>query len=292
MNGRERIEEDLRVAAGQRADLARRSTVWTGGGEFANLAASDTNRNEAAREILARGRADLTAEQRVLRADGKSALLVVFESLDDAGTYSTIEHLALGLSRHDVQVLSLGRPSNEDVTHTFLWRAMKVAPRRGSITILDGSHYADVVAARVDSDWPDQRPMPPTDPAPDFWASRFDDINAFERHLDRNGTKVVKFFLNVSREEQRLRLRSRLDDPDRSWNAPVADAAEPSQWDDFIRAYEDAITATSTGWAPWYVIPADDPAMLEAFVVSLIVDAARATNLQRPTNRQTSPAAP
>jgi PPK2 family polyphosphate:nucleotide phosphotransferase len=283
VSGRERIEEELRVTPGQPADLAGRSSTWTGGGEFANLASSDANLNQAAREALARGGADLAAAQELLRADGTAALLVVFEGLHGAGKYSTVEHLTLGLSRHGLQVVSVGRPSSEELARTFLWRAMRLAPRRGSITILDGSHYADFVTARVDTDWLDQRAALPTDHAPDFWAARFDDINAFERHLDRNGTKVVKFFLNVSREEQRLRFLSRLEDSDSTWSARAAAMAERGHWNDVMHAYEEAITATSTEWAPWYVIPADDRTVMEAFVVSVIVDAVRAMDLQWPT---------
>jgi polyphosphate kinase 2 (PPK2 family) len=273
VSGREQIEEELRVTPGQQADLAGRSSTWTGAGAFAALAASEANRQQAAREVFARGRADLLVAQALLRTEGKSALLIVFEGLDGPGTYSAIEHLTLGLDRHGTQVRSLGRPSSDELAHTFLWRAMRVAPRRGSIAILDGSFYADVVAARVRSDWPDQRTQPPTDLGSDFWADRFDDINAFERHLSRNGTKVVKCFLNVSGAEQRSRLLDQLDGPAASRSGGSADITERADLNDWVQAYEDAITATSTEWAPWYVIPADDEAVAEAFAVSVIVDA-------------------
>jgi polyphosphate kinase 2 (PPK2 family) len=281
VSGREQIEAELRVTPGDQADLANRSSIWTGTGNFAALAASEVNRHQAAREVLARGRADLVTTQALMRTEGTSALLIVFEGLDREGTYSTIEHLTLGLDRHGTQVRSLGWPSSDELAHTFLWRALRVAPRRGTIAILDGSFYADVVAARVHPDWLGQRTQPPTDPGSDYWAERFDDINAFERHLSRNGTKVVKCFLNVSSQDQRSRLLDPLDGPAESRNGGSAEIAERPEQNDLIQAYEDAITATSTDWAPWYVIPADDEAVAEAFAVSVIVDASRAVDLER-----------
>lgn len=283
MSGREHIEESLRVDPGQPADLAGRGSTWSGGGEFANLAASDVSRSQAAKEVLARGRADLAAAQGRLRAADDSALLIVFEGLAGAGTYSTIEDLTIGLDRHGVAVVSLGPPSIDDPAGSFFSPVMNVVPRRGTITILDGSYYADVVRARVDSASLDPSSQLPAENGADFWAGRSEDINAFERHLDRNGTKIVKFYLHVSAEQQRVRFLSRLDDPDRPWSTRTVDLAQRAQRPAVERAYDELITATSTDRAPWYVIPADDRLVSEAFVVSVVVDALRATDRGEPT---------
>ena len=175
--------------------------------------------------------------------------------MDAAGKDSTIKHVMSGVNPQGVQVVSFKQPSSEELDHTFLWRIAKAVPERGRIGIFNRSQYEEVVALRVHPEWLDSQQLPAGDRGPDFWAGRYDDLNAFERHLDRNGIKVVKFFLHVSKAEQKRRFMARLDNPDKLWKFSAGDVAVRRHWDDYMQAYEDAITATSTEWAPWYVMP-------------------------------------
>jgi PPK2 family polyphosphate:nucleotide phosphotransferase len=208
---------------------------------------------------------------------------VVFQALDAAGKDSAIEHVMSGVNPQGVQVVSFKQPSSEELDHTFLWRIAKAVPERGRIGIFNRSHYEEVVALRVHPEWLDRQRLPAGDRGPGFWSDRYDDLNAFERHLVRNGTKLVKFFLHVSKAEQKRRFLARLDNPDRLWKFSAADVVERARWDEYMRAYEDAITATSTAWAPWYVIPADHKHVMQAMAAAIIVDSIQSLDLQWPT---------
>jgi PPK2 family polyphosphate:nucleotide phosphotransferase len=182
-----------------------------------------------------------------------------------------------------VSVVSFKSPSSEDLDHTYLWRIQKHAPERGRIGIFNRSQYEEVVALRVHPDWLDKQRLPHADRGSELWADRYEDLNAWERHLDRNGTKVVKLFLHVSKAEQKKRFLARLDDPEKQWKFNAADVEERALWDDYMAAYDDAITATSTEWAPWYVVPADNKRVMQALTVSILVDTIEALDLQYPT---------
>jgi PPK2 family polyphosphate:nucleotide phosphotransferase len=203
--------------------------------------------------------------------------------MDAAGKDSTIEHVMSGVNPQGVQVVSFKQPSTEELDHDFLWRVAKNTPERGRIGIFNRSHYEEVVALKVHREWLDAQRLPPGDRGPDFWAGRYDDLNAFEHHLARNGTKIVKFFLHVSKAEQKRRFLARLDHPDKQWKFSAGDVAVRAHWDTYMQAYEDAITATSTDWAPWYVIPADDKRVMQAMAVSIIVGAITSLDLEWPT---------
>ena len=233
--------------------------------------------------MLAEGIEQLKDAQELLWASDTYALLVVFQAMDAAGKDSTIEHVMSGVNPQGVQVVSFKQPSSEELDHTFLWRIAKAAPERGRIGIFNRSHYEEVVALRVHPEWLDKQALPPGDRGPEFWADRYDDLNAFEHHLDRNGTKVVKFFLHVSKAEQKRRFMARLDNPDKQWKFNAGDVAVRRQWDEYMQAYEDAITATSTEWAPWYVIPADHKHVMQAMVAAILVDTIEGLDLQWPT---------
>jgi PPK2 family polyphosphate:nucleotide phosphotransferase len=278
---RERIASELRVEPGAPADLAGRGTQWTGGGELDRPSA--TEQDVTAKEVLAGGIERLREAQELLWASDSYAMLLVFQAMDAAGKDSTIKHVMSGVNPQGVQVVSFKQPSSEELDHAFLWRISKAAPERGRIGIFNRSHYEEVVALRVHPEWLDRQRLPTRDRGPDFWAGRYDDINALERHLDRNGTKIVKFFLHVSKAEQRRRFMARLDNPDKLWKFSAADVTERAHWDEYMRAYEDAITATSTEWAPWYVIPADDKHVMQAMVAALVVDAIESLDLRWPT---------
>lgn len=278
---RSRVLNELLVRPGMTADLARRDTRWMGGGEFERLSVDELD--ATARGVLARGTKQLADAQELLWASDTYALLVVFQAMDAAGKDSTIKHVMSGVNPQGVQVVSFKQPSSEELDHNFLWRIWRAVPERGRIGIFNRSHYEEVVALRVHPDWLSRQKLPPGDRGDSFWADRCDDINAFEHHLARNGTKVVKFFLNVSRDEQKARFLKRLNNPDKIWKFSAADVAERSRWDEYLRAYEDAISATSTTWAPWYVIPADHKHVMQAMTCAVLADAIQSLNLEWPT---------
>jgi PPK2 family polyphosphate:nucleotide phosphotransferase len=278
---RRRILADLRVAPGTRADLDGRPSLWSGIGEYEALTKKELD--AAAKDVLHRGIQRLSDAQELLWASDTCSLLVVFQAMDAAGKDSTIEHVMSGVNPQGVSVVSFKGPSSEELDHTFLWRIQKNAPERGRIGIFNRSQYEEVVALRVHPEWLDRQRLPVGDRGPAFWAARYDDLNAFERHLDRNGTKVVKLFLHVSKAEQKRRFMARLDNPDKLWKFNAADVAERARWDDYMAAYEDAITATSTEWAPWYVVPADHKHVMQALTVAILVDTIEALDLRYPT---------
>src|SRR5215471_18280319 len=204
-----------------------------------------------ARDLLAKGVQELARLQDILAAQDRWGLLLIFQAMDAAGKDSTIKHVMSGVNPQGVQVVSFKQPSAEELDHTFLWRVARAEPERGRIGVFNRSHYEEVVAVRVHPDWLEKQKLSPGDRGAAFWKARYDDLNAFEQHLDRNGTKIVKFFLNVSKREQKKRLLARLDHPDKRWKFSADDVAERAHWADYMAAYEEAITATSTSWAPW-----------------------------------------
>jgi PPK2 family polyphosphate:nucleotide phosphotransferase len=188
-----------------------------------------------------------------------------------------------GVNPQGVSVVSFKQPSSEELDHTFLWRIQKNAPERGRIGIFNRSQYEEVIALRVHPEWLDKQRLPDGDRGPGFWQGRYEDLNAFERHLDRNGTKVVKLFLHVSKAEQKRRFLARLDNPDRLWKFSAADVVERGHWDQYMAAYADAITNTSTAWAPWYVVPADQKHVMQALTAAILVDTIESLDLRYPT---------
>jgi PPK2 family polyphosphate:nucleotide phosphotransferase len=278
---RRRIADELRVAQGSKANLAGRDTGWTGGGEYDALSADELD--ATAKALLHEGIKQLKDAQELLWASDSYALLVVFQAMDAAGKDSTIEHVMSGVNPQGVHVTSFKQPSSEELDHTYLWRIAKGVPERGRIGIFNRSQYEEVLALRVHPEWLDRQKLPPGDRGAEFWAGRYDDLNAFEHHLERNGTKVVKFFLHVSKAEQKRRFIARLDNPDKLWKFSAADVAVRAHWDEYMHAYEDAITATSTDWAPWYVIPADHKHVMQAMVATILVDTIASLDLQWPT---------
>jgi PPK2 family polyphosphate:nucleotide phosphotransferase len=281
VNAHDRIARELRVAAGEPANLGGRDSRWTGDGEYDLLSAHDLN--ATAKKVLAKGIERLSNAQELLWATDTYAVLVVFQAMDAAGKDSTIEHVMTGVNPQGVHVVSFKQPSSEELDHTVLWRIGKAVPSRGQIGIFNRSQYEEIVALKVHPEWLDRQRLPGDDRGPDFWNGRYDDLNAFERHLDRNGTKVVKFFLHVSKAEQKRRFMARLDNPDKQWKFSAGDVAVRAHWDEYMRAYEEAITATSTEWAPWFVIPADQKHVMQAMVATIIADTIEGLDLRWPT---------
>lgn len=280
MDRRSRIVDGLRVRPGLPAGLAGRDTRWSAGGELGALAAPELD--ETARELLREGVAALSDAQELLWASDRYALLVVFQAMDAAGKDSAIEHVMSGVNPQGVDVVGFRKPSAEELDHTYLWRIAKAVPERGRIGIFNRSHYEEVIALRVHPEWLDAQKLPDGDRGPAFWAARYEDINAFERHLDRNGTRIVKFFLHVSKDEQHRRFMARLDNPDKQWKFNAADVAERALWADYQAAYEAALSATSTAWAPWYVVPADQKSVTQALVAAVLLETIQGLDLRWP----------
>ena len=280
MGRKERIIEQLVVTPGSRAAIADRDPGWSGGPDYEGL--SQEELKTEAKAVLARGVEDLSEAQELLWASDTYALLVVLQAMDAAGKDSAIEHVMTGVNPQGVQVVSFRAPSSEELDHDFLWRISKGLPERGRIGIFNRSHYEEVVALRVHPEWLGSQRLPTAAVGPQIWEERYEDINAFERHLDRNGTKIVKLFLNVSKAEQKRRFLARLDTPHKEWKFNAADVAERGRWDEYMSAFEAALTATSTPWAPWYVVPADHKWLTQALVVRLLVETIRGLDLRWP----------
>ena len=280
MNGTAGTLASLIVEPGSAARLDRRDPAWSGGPEFDHL--DHDERHRLIDEALARSVVELEDAHERLWATGHHSLLVVLQAMDAAGKDGTIRHVLSGVNPAGVDVVSFKTPSAEELGHDFLWRAAKAMPARGRIAIFNRSHYEEVIAVRVHPDWLEREGLPPSSRGKRFWAERFESINAFEQHAARNGTQIVKLFLHISKEEQRRRLLARLDEPGKEWKFSAADLAERALWDDYMTAFEVAITATSTPWAPWHVIPADHKPLMRALAARVIVDAVRTLDLRMP----------
>jgi PPK2 family polyphosphate:nucleotide phosphotransferase len=276
-----RVIEELRVDPGGPAALASRSTSTTLT-DWLEPTGKSHPREVASRD-LEEFRKDLVTTQELLYASDRYAVLVILQALDAAGKDGTIKHVMSGVNPQGCEVVSFRQPSEQELSHDFLWRCSNSLPARGRIGIFNRSYYEDVLVTRVHPELlAQQRPTIALTPGRELWAQRYEDINGFERHLHRNGTRIVKLFLHVSKDEQKRRLLKRLDDPAKQWKFSSADLAERSHFDEYQRAYEDAITATSTRWAPWYVVPADHKYAARALVGCILVHAVEQLDLQLP----------
>jgi PPK2 family polyphosphate:nucleotide phosphotransferase len=276
---RKDITELFRVPVGKKFRLKDHDPGWKQTEEFKDLGKEALK--ERAKLSLERNLEDLAEAQNLLYADDRFALLIVLQAMDAAGKDGTIKHVMSGVNPQGCQVFSLKKPSPEELDHNFLWRYMKSLPERGRIGIFNRSYYEDVLVVKVHPELLG-RQLPRGKVGKKFWEGRYEDINAFERHLVRNGTIVLKFFLNVSKEEQKSRFLERLERPEKNWKFSLSDLAERGFWDDYMSAYEDAIGATSTEWAPWYVIPADYKWVTRAVIADIITTAIRDLDLKYP----------
>jgi PPK2 family polyphosphate:nucleotide phosphotransferase len=224
----------------------------------------------------------LVALQERLYAHDRWALLLIFQAMDAAGKDSAIKHVMSGLNPQGTQVFSFKRPSEEELDHDFLWRTTKALPERGRIGIFNRSYYEEVLVVRVHPEILERQKLPASVITPKLWSDRYGDINAFEAHLARNGTLIRKFFLHVSKEEQRRRLLERLDEPAKNWKFEVGDLSERDRWGDYMRAYEQALSNTSTKHAPWFVVPADHKWFTRLVVARLVVEALESLDLALP----------
>ncbi len=276
------VVDELMVQPGHPARLSARSTAETRADWIGPL--GHARAKEVAERDLASFRGELERTQELLYADRSWAVLLVLQALDAAGKDGTIKHVMSGVNPQGCEVVAFKQPSATELGHDFLWRAARALPERGRIGIFNRSYYEDVLVTRVHPDLVAAQHLPGAG-APDerLWQQRYEDINAFERHLVRNGTRIVKLFLHLSKEVQRHRFLERLDDPAKHWKFSPADLAERAHFDAYQAAYEEALTATSTPWAPWYVVPADHKFALRALVGGLVVDVIDGLDLAAPT---------
>jgi len=244
-----------------------------------------------AKELLADGVKDLSRLQQVLAAQDRWGLLLIFQAMDAAGKDGTIKHVMSGVNPQGVDVWSFKAPSPEELHHGFLWRTMKSMPERGQIGIFNRSHYEEVLVVRIHPQVLESQKLPKRLVTKHIWQERFEDINAFERYATRNGIAVVKFFLHLSKKEQKRRFMERLDTPDKNWKFSAADVKERECWDAYQDAYEDMIRHTATEYAPWYVVPADNKWFTRLIVEQAVVDALKNMNLKYPKVSGTQQAA-
>ena len=225
---------------------------------------------------------NLNRLQRVLAAGDRHSVLLVFQAMDAAGKDSTIRAVLRGVDPSGCQVFSFKKPSSVDLDHDFLWRTTRCLPERGRIGIFNRSQYEEVLVVRVHPKILTSQKLPESLDLNSIWDERLTSIRQQEEHLARNGTVIIKFWLNVSRDEQKRRFLARLDDPDKNWKFSSKDVVERRSWDQYMQAYESALNATSRSWAPWYAIPADDKAYMQARVAEIICDSLRSIGLKYP----------
>ena len=237
---------------------------------------------DKAKEFLEDGIKRLSDMQQKLYAQDRWALLIILQGMDSAGKDSVIRHVMSGLNPQSCQVYAFKKPSQEDLSHDFLWRASQLLPKRGEIGIFNRSYYEEALIVRVHPALLREERIPQSLISKKIWKERFDDIITFERYLARNGTLVRKVFLNVSKEAQRRRFLARLDEPDKNWKFSEDDVREREHWDDYMRAYEDMICHTAAPHAPWFVVPADHKWFTRVVVASIVIEALESLKLAYP----------
>ncbi len=232
--------------------------------------------------VLEQSIAKLEELQQLLYADGRWAVLIVLQGIDAAGKDGVVKHVMSGVNPQGCKVHSFKAPSAEELSHDFLWRSVKALPERGQVGIFNRSYYEEVLVVRLHPELLEQQHLPPGETGKDIWKHRYKDIRAFERHLTRNGTLVLKFHLRISKDEQRKRFLARLEEPHKRWKFSRNDLAERARWDDYAKAFEDMIRETSTDYAPWYVIPADHKHIAWLTVSAAITEAMEGLQLAYP----------
>ncbi len=270
----------LTVSPGRKVSLKRFDTGWAQDDELKNVG-KDALKERAA-EILEANRATLAESQELLWASNQYSLLIVLQGMDTAGKDGIIRHVMAGVNPQGCRVTSFKVPTSEETDHNFLWRYYRALPARGEIGIFNRSYYEDVLVVRVHPEILERQQMPPGKRGNAFWNARYDDINAFERHLVQNGTFILKFFLHISKEEQKKRLIERLMDKEKYWKFSLSDLAERQYWDEYLNVYEKMLYKTSTKTAPWYIIPADYKWIARSVIADIISTKIRALKLHYP----------
>jgi len=238
---------------------------------------------QEARARLAQGIERLAELQDVLYADNRYGLLLIFQAMDAAGKDSAIKHVMSGVNPQGCQVFSFKAPSAQELDHDYLWRCLKVVPERGRIGIFNRSYYEEVLVVRVHPEFLKAQRLPEEAMGPKVWKHRFEEITNVERYLTRNGIVIRKFFLHVSKDEQKKRFLERIDRPDKNWKFSLQDAKEREHWDAYQHAYEEMLSHTSTEWAPWYVVPADRKWFTRLVIAGVIIDTLESLKLRYPS---------
>jgi PPK2 family polyphosphate:nucleotide phosphotransferase len=242
----------------------------------------DPKSKDEAEKLLADGVQRLSELQDILAAQDRWGLLVIFQAMDAAGKDGTIKHVMSGVNPQGVDVTSFKVPTDEELNHGYLWRTNQRAPARGRIGIFNRSYYEEVLVVRVHSEVLANEKLPKNLVTKNIWQERYEDINNFERYVTRNGIAVVKFFLNISKKEQKRRFLERLDTPAKNWKFSASDIKERAFWNDYQQVYEDAIRETASEYAPWYVVPADHKWFTRLVVSQVLVDELKALKLEYP----------
>jgi PPK2 family polyphosphate:nucleotide phosphotransferase len=270
----------FRTRPGKKCRLADHDPAWAGTPEMQKLGKDDLKGR--ASELLAANLEALTRAQELLYASDRHSVLIVLQAMDAAGKDGTIRHVMSGVNPQGCQVFAFKKPSDEELDHNFLWRYMRALPERGRIGIFNRSYYEDVLVVKVHPELLEKQKLPDGKRGKEFWRARYDDINAFEQHLVRNGTVIIKLFLHVSKAEQKRRFLERLKTPEKHWKFSPADLAERDHWDDYQEVFEDAINATTTPWAPWYIVPADHKWVTRALASEIITRTIESLDLEYP----------
>jgi PPK2 family polyphosphate:nucleotide phosphotransferase len=234
------------------------------------------------REMLAKQVDDLGELQDLLYASDRYSVLLIFQAMDAAGKDGVIKHVMSGVNPQGCQVFSFKHPSAEELDHDFLWRTTRCLPERGRIGIFNRSYYEEVLIVRVHPEILQAQRLPEKVTGDDLWKSRYQSINGLESHLSRNGTRIMKFFLHVSKEEQAKRFIARIDDPAKNWKFSVGDVKEREHWDQYMQAYEACLSATSSKQSPWYIIPADDKQNARLIVSKIVVETLKDLKMSYP----------
>jgi PPK2 family polyphosphate:nucleotide phosphotransferase len=266
MQSLDKMLDRFRVVPGKKCKLTDFDPGWEG-----NEDVPEADRRAFAHQVLSESVESLTKAQELLYAADSWSVLVIFQAMDAAGKDGTIKHVMSGVNPQWVTVTSFKHPSAVELDHDFLWRCNAALPERGRIGIFNRSYYEEVLIVKVHPELVHAQRIPSADPErKKFWKARYASINGFEEHLARNGTKILKFFLHLSKEEQRKRFLKRLEDPGRHWKFSESDLKERGFWDDYQQAYAEMLTETSTKWGPWYVIPADHKWVSRAVVAKIL----------------------
>jgi PPK2 family polyphosphate:nucleotide phosphotransferase len=275
--------ENFRVPQGKKIQLKTYDSGWIP--KWASNLENKENKKaakEKALDIVEANRQKLIKMQELFWASDTYSMLIILQGMDAAGKDGVISHVMSGVNPQGCQVYGFKTPSEEELNHNFLWRYMKALPERGRIGIFNRSYYEDVLIVKVRPEILEKQKLPPGPTGKTFWNQRYEDINMFERHLVRNGTIILKFYLNVSKDRQKTRLLKRLEDPDKHWKFSFTDLSERAKWKEYMEAYEDVLNETSTEWAPWYVIPADKKWVEHASISEIIVSRIESLKLKYP----------
>jgi PPK2 family polyphosphate:nucleotide phosphotransferase len=277
---RSKIARMFRIEPGTKFRCKEHKPDFSGGKVLRHLSGDELK--DEARHYVQDNLDKLSRAQELLYANDLYSVLIIFQALDAAGKDGMIKHVMSGLNPQGCVVASFKRPSDEELNHNFLWRYQRHLPERGRIGIFNRSYYEEVLVVRVHPDLLERQRLPPGKRGQAFWGDRHEDINHFEDHLARNGTLILKFFLNLSKREQKKRFLERLTNPEKYWKFSTADLAEREYWNDYMKAFEEAITATSTKWAPWYVIPSDHKWVARAVVSAIVSHTIESLELKAP----------